>query len=55
MIDTNELATRNAGFAEGGSFAHIGLMPTGGLTVIGCVDPRVDPSDVLGLHSARRR
>ncbi|WP_433446219.1 carbonic anhydrase [Streptomyces sp. CA-142005] len=24
-------------------------MPSGGLTVIGCVDPRVDPSDVLGL------
>ncbi|MFE7358979.1 carbonic anhydrase [Streptomyces sp. NPDC057543] len=24
-------------------------MPSGSLTVIGCVDPRVDPSDVLGL------
>ena len=49
MIDTDELATRNAGFADGGSFANLKLMPSGGLTLIGCVDPRVDPSDVLGL------
>ncbi|MGW5465784.1 carbonic anhydrase [Streptomyces sp. NPDC003996] len=49
MIATDELAKRNAGFADGGSFAHLKLMPSGGLTVIGCVDPRVDPSDVLGL------
>jgi carbonic anhydrase len=49
VIDTNELAERNAGFADGGSFAGVGLMPSGGLTVIGCVDPRVDPSHVLGL------
>ncbi|MFG2395754.1 carbonic anhydrase [Streptomyces lydicus] len=43
VIDTNELAKRNAGFAD------LRLMPSGSLTVIGCVDPRVDPSDVLGL------
>lgn len=49
MIDTDELAKRNAGFADGGSFADLRLMPSGSLTVIGCVDPRVDPSDVLGL------
>ncbi len=49
VIDTNELAKRNAGFATGGSFATLRLMPSGSLTVIGCVDPRVDPSDVLGL------
>ncbi|MGW1622386.1 carbonic anhydrase [Streptomyces sp. NPDC002172] len=49
MIDTDELTRRNAGFADGGSFAGLGLMPSGSLTVIGCVDPRVDPSDVLGL------
>ncbi|MFH9229368.1 carbonic anhydrase [Streptomyces lydicus] len=49
MIDTNELAKRNAGFAHGGSFANLRLMPSGSLTVISCVDPRVDPSDVLGL------
>jgi carbonic anhydrase len=49
VIDTDELAKRNAGFADGGSFADLKLMPSGGLTVFGCVDPRVDPSDVLGL------
>jgi carbonic anhydrase len=49
VIDTDELATRNARFADGGSFAGLMLVPSGSLTVIGCVDPRVDPSDVLGL------
>lgn len=49
VIDTDELAERNTGFADGGSFAGLRLMPSGSLTVIGCVDPRVDPSDVLGL------
>ncbi|MBW8799397.1 MAG: carbonic anhydrase, partial [Streptomyces sp.] len=50
MIDTDELTRRNARFADGGSFAGLGLMPGGSLTVIGCVDPRVDPSHVLGLE-----
>lgn len=50
MIDTNELTKRNAGFADGGAFAGLGLMPSGRLTVIGCVDPRVDPAHVLGLE-----
>jgi carbonic anhydrase len=50
VIGTGELATRNARFAGGGSFADLRLMPSGSLTVIGCVDPRVDPSDVLGLE-----
>ncbi|MFI1365631.1 carbonic anhydrase [Streptomyces griseochromogenes] len=49
VIDTDELAKRNARFADGGSFADLKLMPSGSLTVIGCVDPRVDPSDVFGL------
>ncbi|MGW5113974.1 carbonic anhydrase [Streptomyces noursei] len=49
MIDTDELATRNAEFADGGAFADLKLMPSGRLTVIGCVDPRVDPSDVFRL------
>jgi carbonic anhydrase len=49
VIGTDELAKRNAGFADGGSFANLGLMPSGSLTVIGCVDPRVDPCAVLGL------
>ncbi|MER6080946.1 carbonic anhydrase [Streptomyces sp. NPDC001833] len=50
MIDTDELTGRNAEFADGGSFVGLGLMPSGSLTVIGCVDPRVDPSDVLALR-----
>jgi carbonic anhydrase len=50
VIDASELARRNAGFADAGSFADLRLMPSGSLTVIGCVDPRVDPSDVLGLE-----
>jgi carbonic anhydrase len=49
MIDTDELATRNTRFADGEAFADLTLVPSGSLTVIGCVDPRVDPSDVLGL------
>jgi carbonic anhydrase len=49
MIDTDELAERNARFSGGGAHANLRLMPSGSLTVIGCVDPRVDPSDVLGL------
>ncbi|MFE2585301.1 carbonic anhydrase [Streptomyces sp. NPDC059378] len=49
MIDTDELARRNAALADGGSFAGLKLMPSGSLTVFGCVDPRVDPSHVLGL------
>lgn len=50
MIDTDELTRRNAGFADGGAYAGLGLPPSGSLQVIGCVDPRVDPSDVLGLE-----
>ncbi|MBY8876971.1 carbonic anhydrase [Streptomyces sp. PLK6-54] len=50
MLTTDELARRNAGFADGGTFAGLKLLPSGGLTVIGCVDPRVDPSHVLGLE-----
>ncbi|MGW3209069.1 carbonic anhydrase [Streptomyces sp. NPDC001135] len=50
MIDTDELTERNVRFADGGSFVGLKLMPRGGLTVIGCVDPRVDPSAVLGLE-----
>ena len=49
MIDMDELVKRNAGFAAGHSFAGLRLSPSGSLQVIGCVDPRVDPADVLGL------
>ncbi|MEV0720503.1 carbonic anhydrase [Asanoa sp. NPDC050611] len=49
MIDTAELVRRNAEFAAGGAFVGLSLLSTGNLRVIGCVDPRVDPSHVLGL------
>ncbi|GIF49184.1 carbonic anhydrase [Asanoa ferruginea] len=49
MIDTDELARRNAEFVASGVFADLPLQSTGNLRVIGCVDPRVDPSIVLGL------
>ena len=49
MIDTDELIRRNATFADGRSFAGLTIRPGGNLRVIGCVDSRVDPSDVLGL------
>ena len=50
MIDVDELVKRNAGFAAGRSFAGLRLSPSGSLQVMGCVDPRVDPADVLGLE-----
>ncbi|MGH3247767.1 MAG: hypothetical protein ACRDOI_16420 [Trebonia sp.] len=49
MIDTDDLIRRNATFADGRSFADLTIRPGGNLRVIGCVDSRVDPSDVLGL------
>ena len=52
-ISVEDLVTRNATFAAGG--AHAGLpFPTNQiLRVVGCVDSRVDPSDILGLFSNR--
>ncbi|WP_203704587.1 carbonic anhydrase [Asanoa iriomotensis] len=49
MIDTDELVRRNAGFAASGAQVGLPLLSTGNLRLIGCVDPRVDPSHVLGL------
>ncbi|MEU6322754.1 carbonic anhydrase [Streptomyces sp. NPDC047009] len=49
MIDTDELVRRNAEVAASGSFANLTIRATGNLRVIGCVDSRVDPGDVLGL------
>jgi carbonic anhydrase len=44
MIGTDELVRRNAEFAAMGSAASLRLTPRGSLQVIGCVDPRVDPT-----------
>jgi carbonic anhydrase len=49
-ISTPELVERNATFAAGGAFTGLSFPSDPALRVIGCVDSRVDPSDVLGLE-----
>ncbi|WP_044043872.1 carbonic anhydrase [Caballeronia insecticola] len=41
---------RNASFAETGFAPELKMMPSTGTVVVGCVDPRVDPVNVLGLE-----
>ena len=48
-ISTDELVRRNAKFAGAGTFADLPFPTNQTLRVVGCVDSRVDPSDVLGL------
>jgi carbonic anhydrase len=48
-IYTPELVQRNAAFAGGGTFKGLPFPTNPALRVIGCVDSRVDPNDVLGL------
>jgi carbonic anhydrase len=48
-ISTPELLQRNATFAARGAFKGLAFPANPALRVIGCVDSRVDPSDVLGL------
>ncbi len=40
---------RNAQFAETGFSPDLKMMPSTGTIIVGCVDPRVDPVEVLGL------
>jgi carbonic anhydrase len=49
-IDTPELVQRNAAFAATGAFRGLPFPTSPALRVIGCVDSRVDPRDVLGLE-----
>jgi carbonic anhydrase len=49
-INSDELVRRNAAFAATGTFAGIPFPTSDTLQVLGCVDSRVDPSDVLGLE-----
>jgi carbonic anhydrase len=49
MTNVDDLVGRNAAFASDGFAANLTISPRGNLMVIGCVDPRVDPGDVLGL------
>ena len=43
------LASRNAEFVETGFSADLKMLPSRRTMIIGCVDPRVDPMDVLKL------
>jgi carbonic anhydrase len=48
-VSTEELVQRNARFAAGGGYAGLSFPTNQTLQVVGCVDSRVDPGDVLGL------
>ena len=50
IISPDELVRRNAAFAATGAFAGLPFPTSETLQVLGCVDSRVDPSDVLGLE-----
>src|SRR5215470_3608410 len=49
-ISSDELVRRNAVFAATGAFARLAFPGSDTLQVLGCVDSRVDPGDVLGLE-----
>jgi carbonic anhydrase len=49
VTDTHDLTERNAAFRTNGFDADLRINPAGNLMVVGCVDPRVDPTHVLGL------
>jgi carbonic anhydrase len=49
-ISSDDLVRRNAVFAATGAFAGLPFPTSDTLQVLGCVDSRVDPSDVLGLE-----
>ena len=51
MTTPQDLVERNGIFAAGGFDAALTINPSGNVMVIGCVDPRVDPAHVLGLHN----
>lgn len=50
MTSIDTLAERNATFAARRFSAGITINPSGRLMIIGCVDPRVDPAQILGLE-----
>src|SRR5262249_45156458 len=47
-ISSDDLVRRNAAVAATGAFARLPFPTSDTLQVLGCVDSRVDPSDVLG-------
>lgn len=48
-ISIEELVQHNAAFAASGAYEGLPFPTNHSLRVVGCVDSRVDPSDVLGL------
>lgn len=49
-MDFNDvMLERNAEFANTAFSPELGMMPSTGTLIVGCVDPRVDPAYVLGL------
>ncbi|HTW00263.1 MAG TPA: carbonic anhydrase [Streptosporangiaceae bacterium] len=48
-ISADDLVRRNAAFAATGAFAGLSFPTNDTLQVLGCVDSRVDPGEVLGL------
>jgi len=50
MMDFNQtILDRSAEFANNEFVAGLKMLPSAATIVVGCVDPRVDPADVLGL------
>ena len=49
MTDTADLVARNAEFAARDFAPGLTINPSGNMMVVGCVDPRVDPTRVLGI------
>ena len=50
MTDPNDLVSRNSDYADNRFVPDLWINPSGNLMVIGCVDPRVDPTHLLGLE-----
>lgn len=50
MGTIENLTERNAHFAENGFAAGLKIVPQLKTLLIGCVDPRVDPAQILGLE-----
>src|SRR4051794_20519629 len=50
MTDTEDLVRRNALFADQRFAPDLRINPSGNMMIVGCVDPRVDPAQVLGVR-----
>ena len=49
MTNIDDLTARNQAFAQHSFDPALSINPAGDMMVIGCVDPRVDPTRVLGI------